>query len=337
MNAVDPEKRRIGLTVPLELNAQESLDLTILADQKNFDSVWKTEDYYYRDGISLLSALAIKSQNIRIGTCVINPYTRNIALIAISAATIDEVSNGRFILGLGSSTKVWIEDQMGIKAGKPIATLRESVEAIREILKGELLTYEGKEVKLRNVQLGFQPYRRNIPVYLAAVGPKMLQLVGEIADGVILTGASSTCYIKEFALKNLEIGAKKRGRTLQDIEVCCNILFSLSKDSKKAKESTRFNVGLYLSPPEYGDLMMRESGLDPEILTPIRQCINEGEQDRIKKYVTDEMIDTFTISGNKGECENRFAEYKKAGLDLPIMTLTGNYREAIKILASFES
>lgn len=327
---------KIGLTIPNELNTQEVLDLTAIAEKKKFDSIWKTEDYYFRDGISLLSALAVKTNNIRIGTCVINPYTRNIALIAISAATIDEVSNGRFILGLGSSTKVWIEEQMGIRVGKRLTTLRESVEAIRKILKGDLITYEGKEVRLKSIQLNFKPFRDIIPIYLAAVGPKMLQLAGEIADGVLLTGASSPQYIKEFALKNLRIGAERSGRNLEQIEICSNILFSFAEDSKKAKELTRFNVGLYLSPIEYGNLMMEESGMDPEMLTPIRQCIETGNVHKIKRYVTDEMIETFTISGNRKECEDKFFEYKKSGLDLPIMTLTGNYEEAINVLEGFE-
>jgi len=325
---------KLGICIPDELNAHEILKLATLADEAGLHSVWKTEDYYFRDGISLLSAVAVHTKNVKIGVDVINPYTRNPALIAMSAATIDEVSNGRFILGMGSSTEVWIEEQMGIRLGKRLTVLKETVEAIRKILSGDLVNFEGKEVKLRNIRLGFKPYRKNIPIYLAAVGPKMLQLAGGVADGVILTAASSPKYIRDFAMENLKIGMEKSGKKIEQIDICCNIIFSLSEDSKKAKELAKMMTGLCLSIPEYGDLIMEKSGMDKDLLIPIRQCLKKGDVHLMRRYVTDEMIDIFTISGTKKECEDKFFEYKKAGIKTPLLMPVSDYKEVIGFCAT---
>lgn len=329
------KKFGIGIHISHDLQAYETLELAKLVDKERYDSIWKAEDYFYRDGTSALSAIATQTEHVKVGTNVINPYTRNPALIAMTAATIDEFLKGRFILGLGSGIKGWIQNQMGIKLGNRLTGLREAIEAIRMILTGELVNYEGKEFTLKNIQLGFKPYRKKIPIYLAAVGPKMLQLAGEMADGVILTGASSPRYIKNFALENLRIGAERSGKSLDDLDICCNILFSLSEDFKKARELTKYMIGLCLSAPEYANLMMKESGMDETLLTPIYNCIEKADLHSIPNYVTDEMAETFAISGDKRNCEKQLLEYIKAGVNTPILFILNNHKQTIMSLKNF--
>jgi 5,10-methylenetetrahydromethanopterin reductase len=326
---------RAGIAIPHELQAHAILKFARLIDRERYHSIWKTEDYYFRDGISLLSAIAVHTKNIKIGTDVINPYTRNPALIAMTAATIDEVSSGRFILGIGSSTKVCVEEQMNIKLGRRITVLKETVEAIRKILSGDLVNFEGKEVKLKSVHLGFKPYRKNIPIYLAAVGPKMLQLAGEIADGVILTAASSPKYIRDFAIENIKIGAEKGGRKIEQIDICCNIIFSFSRRLERAKKLAKLMVGLCLSPPEYGKLIMKESGMEEELLIPIQQSFKEGDISSLWKYVTNDMVELFSVTGDETECRKKLFEYITAGVNTLILWPMSNYKQTIKKFKDF--
>ncbi|UCH37922.1 MAG: LLM class flavin-dependent oxidoreductase, partial [Candidatus Bathyarchaeota archaeon] len=163
--------------------------------------------------------------------------------------------------------------------------------------------------------------------------PKMLQLAGEIADGVILTGASSPKYIQEFAIKHLKTGAERGGRDLRELDVCCNIISSCDNDSMQAKQLTKSMVGLCLSAPEYGSLMMRESGLDDTPLIPIRRCLAQGDTASMQRYVTDEMVEQFTISGNFEECRQKLREYIQAGVDTPIFWLLGNFQQTLQKLS----
>ena len=181
------------------------------SEKKGAESIWCAEDYYYREGFSQMTYLASLTRKSKIGLGVTNPYTRNVALLAMSIATVDQLSQGRAILGLGCSLRTWINEQMGILYTSPIKTLRDYINVIRRIVSGENVSYRSRFIDISNVKLIFKPYRSTIPIYIAAVGPNMLKMAGSIGDGVLLTTGCSPKYIQK-AIKYIKQGAKNNTR-----------------------------------------------------------------------------------------------------------------------------
>ena len=188
--------------VPFAINTVA--ELVKRAENKGFSTAWFAEDYFLRDAITAMSFTAALTKRIKLGTGIINPYTRHPILIAETIATLSEAAGGRIFLSLGTGVGPLIE-QMGIKFRKPLTTIREAVEIIRNALTGNPVTFEGEVFNIRDVRLGYNPYlsqlgefklkRGNIPIYIAAIGPKMLQLAGKIGDGVLLTAGCSPNYV----------------------------------------------------------------------------------------------------------------------------------------------
>ena len=206
--------KRIGLAFTgVPFSVKELTDHAKLAEENEFESIWFMEDYYLRDAFSTLASFALATKKIKIGTGVINPYTRHPALIATSMATLDELSSGRAILGMGAGVPALLKQMVDYK--KPLATVRESVSFIRELLAKRRVTFHGEMVHAEDIIFGYCPYfdpfgkfepiRNRIPTYVAGMGPRMLQLAGEIGDGVLISAGFSTELVKS-AIENVKIG-----------------------------------------------------------------------------------------------------------------------------------
>ena len=175
----------IGLELPGEPSVPEMMATASLAEQLGYESIWLPETRFTRDAVTTTSAVATATQTARIATAVINPFTRGAVLTAVTAASLDEVCRGRFVLGIGPGSPTILERQ-GIRFDQPLARLRETVEVVRRLLLGEEVSFTGKTVQTTRAQLDFTPIRPTIPIYFGVTGPKALALAGEIADGVIL-------------------------------------------------------------------------------------------------------------------------------------------------------
>ena len=156
-----------------------------LAEDAGFDSLWVTERYFHEETFSMLGYLAAKTDHIRLGVGVVNPYTRSPALLGMGAATIDRLSGGRLMLGLGRSDVEVIEGRMGMDYSAPLARLRGTVGALRSMWSGERVSSEYAGVRLRDVGLALRPLQDRLPIYMAAIGPRALRLAGEVADGAL--------------------------------------------------------------------------------------------------------------------------------------------------------
>jgi len=309
----------MGIGFTGELTFNEMIQQVEVCEKAGFDSAWVAEDYFLRDAVSVVAAFAAVTKNIKIGIGVINPYTRNPALTAMTVAALDEISKGRLIFGIGTGVKS-IQERIGIGVGKRLLAIRETIEVLRKFLRRENVEYHGQIVNIDSVRLGFHPLREEVPIYMAAVGPKMLQLAGELADGVLLTAGCSPKYVTT-AKKNIRIGAEKTGRDPSSIDVACYIICSVSDSSDKAFEAARSLVGLTISPPEYGKLVLEETGLDPSLLDRIGQVPTDDEGiRRLSKVVTDEMVDALSASGTPERFRKKLDEYMSSGVDLPIIT-----------------
>ena len=235
----------------------------------------------------------------------------------MAAATVDDLSQHRFILGLGSSHKVQVEPEHGITYAKPIQRLRESVAIIRMLFRDGVVSYQGDTVNIERFDFWFTPSRREIPIYLAAVFPAMMQVCGEIAQGVILT--RSTLETGPRVAEQVAIGAKRAGRPPQDIDITSLLPCSVDTDRQAAFDVLRPGVALYAGFfPRYNRLLA-ESGF-PEAAQAIRAAWLRGDREAASRAVPDAAIDATSVVGTPAECRERLAAYRRSGIALPIIS-----------------
>jgi len=305
--------------IGLEMSgAGEIMRCARLAEQAGFGSFWVFEDPFFRGAFSLAAAVACQTEKLRVGISVVNPYTRHPAVTAMEFATLDEISGGRAILGIGAGARVWIEDQLHLTWEKPAGrAMRETVDLIRRLVGGERVTSTGRVFSVTDAALSFAPLRSRPPVHLGVTGPKNLQMAGATADGVILSMMSSPAYVR-FACEHVKQGAERVGRTLDVFEVSAILPISISPDERLAREAVKPILAVLLG---IGAV---------EATSPILKCVDFPET-RLRQFkdrfangdipvdlVDDEMIDTFAVAGSPQHCVSRMTEFVDAGLDLPI-------------------
>lgn len=314
--------KRLGICLGHDLSIKDSVKYVTLAEKRGFDSIWIPEDYYYRDAISRITAIASVTKKIKLATSIINPYSRSPPLIAMTLATIDEFSNKRAVLGLGPSLRLWLyESHRGYI--KHLVAMRECIDIFRDMISGKMVSYNGQYFKIKNVRLGFEPVRSHIPVYLGVMGPRMLQLAGEMADGVLLTAGTTTEYVK-FAVKNIKKGAERVDRNYKEIDIACLVMLSVAEDPEVAKSAAKHLVAYLIALPQFNPIL-RASGLqDNDAIMPIREAGLKGDIHGATKYVNDELIEALTISGTPKECKTKLKKFMSAGINLPVILVNGS-------------
>jgi alkanesulfonate monooxygenase SsuD/methylene tetrahydromethanopterin reductase-like flavin-dependent oxidoreductase (luciferase family) len=235
----------------------------------------------------------------------------------MAAATVDTLSGGRFILGVGSSHKVQVEAEHGVSYGKPLTRVRETVEIIRALLRDGRVQYEGETVRIEGFDLWFTPLRRTIPIYASAVFPKMTALCGEIADGIILT--RSTLATAPFVRQQLVEGARRAGRDPSEIVVTTLLPTAVRETRREALDALRPGLAFYAGFfPRYNRLMA-ESGF-PEEAAAIAAAWRRGDRDAAERAVSDALIDATSIAGTPEQCRERVEAYRRSGIDVPILS-----------------
>jgi len=321
--------KRIGIAftgVPFSI--EELVNYVKLAEKKGFESVWFAEDYYLRDSITPLACFALSTKKIKIAAGVINPYTRHPALIAMTIATLDELSHGRAILGMGAGVPSVIKQIM--PQMRPLATVKDCIEVIRKLLKEENVSYDGKMVKVNKVTLGvcpyfepygrFRVYRNNIPIYVAGMSPKMLQLTGEVGDGALISVGFSPEHTKK-AIENIKIGAEKAKRKFEDLDIAAYILFSPSKDGT-ISEATKGFISLCVT--QFFDMeTLRLSGFKEDEVEKIKESYTKGGYKEAVKYITDDMVNALGVAGTPEKCHEGLERYEKVGVKIPIILPLG--------------
>ena len=274
-----------------------------LAEDNGFGYVWITDHYNNRNAFVILSAIAKATNSVKLGTGVTNPFHVNPAVIASAIATINEMSGGRAILGLGAGDKFTLR-QIGIEQRRPLRRVREAVEIIRKLSAGEVVNYEGEEFRFEGARMNFKitPF----PIYVGAQGPKMLRLASEVGDGVIINASHPKDV--EFAMKNLN---PKQGF---DVAVCS--AFSVDKDRNVAVKAVKPVVAFIVSscPKEVLD----RHGIDEDKVESVRRALNEafakGNWKAVTDAVTEDMIEAFSITGTPDEVVERIEELEHLGV-----------------------
>lgn len=289
-----------------------------MAEDSGFDSLWVTERYFHEETSSMLGYLAATTERIRLGVGVVNPFTRSPALLGMGAATLDRLSGGRMMLGLGRSDADVIHGRMGIDYRTPLARLRGTVGALRSMWDGDRVSTEYAGVRLTNVGLAIHPMQERLPIYLAAIGPRALRLAGEVADGVLLNAYAPVEYIR-WAAGVVRESAEAAGRDPASIDVTCMLIVRLTDYPDAMVPSLQERVARLIAEPYTGEALLEHGGFDPAILGPVRQHIESGDEAGAARYVSGELARACYLLGDASECRRRIQEYIDAGVDIPLL------------------
>ena len=323
-----PDTNRVDvafLGVPATL---EMVDLARLAEARGFESVWVAETRLTRDGIAPCAAIAIQTSRITVGTGIVNVFTRGAALTAISFLSLNEIAPGRIIMGLGTGSPLVLKPQ-GVEFRKPLTRLRETIDVVQALLRGEEITFSGETISVAAAKLEVTPADSRIPLYLGVTGPKALELSGEKGGGVILNCFLPTNYV-ERALTRIEVGAKRAAKTLRDVDITGGVIVSVDDDSKIAKARSRVFIGLYLS---LFPNIAQETGLPDDVIAAARDAFGTGGPEAAAEHIDDSVVDHLTASGTPEECCKKINEYRSPGLQMPILfSLEPNVRMSIETL-----
>ena len=315
---------RLGVAFAGGLNPKEIVECFQLAEELGYESAWMAEGHG-GDQFSILTACALATKKILLGTSITSVFVRSAPTIAMAAACVDEFSRGRFILGLGSSHKVQVEPEHGIVFSQPVQRIRECSDIVRILLRDREVSYNGSVFNIQRFDMGIEPVRKEIPIYLAAVFPKMLEICGEIAQGALCVW--STLDHARSAVEHVAAGARRAGRDPKEVDVATMIPCAVSEDKDKARDAMRFAVAMYAGFfPRYRRLMA-QIGFTEE-LDAIGVAWGNGDIDRAKRLVPTGLIDKLSLAGGAEECRQGLEEYRKAGINLPIIFPTIEGKDA---------
>ncbi len=319
------EALRTGVALWPGTPSRVTIRIAKLADQNRLDSIWVTESTLApgRDAISLLGALSAITKKLRLGTGIINIFTRTPTLIASTAATLDELSNGRTILGLGTGHLDPLAKWHSVRFEKPLTRMKEHVELIRALLPGGPVSYHGRTVAVDDLQLSVNPSHQ-IPIYMATVGPQMAALAGRIADGALVT--MNTLAQLRRLLSVAQESALDSGRK---IDLAAYVVSFISQDSDANIRAARRVLAMYCAAPYYNKAFA-DAGYEKEALA-IAEFWKNGARDRAYELVSDRMVEGFAALG-VDETVKRVEEYRATGVTLPIVALV--YMDGLERSAS---
>lgn len=315
------------MTYPVALYLQDAhdirqgIELVRYAEAKGFDAVWQADSRLVRDAVVPMAAFAATTERIKIGSGVIDIWTRNAARLASTFSTLDDLAPGRIIAGLGA----WwdpLATKVGIDRARPLTVMREVVEAMRGLLANETVTLDGHRVHLDGVELDYVHQERrpkDVPIYIGATGLQMMELTGAIADGAVLNYLVSPSY-NVGALEALGRGAAKVGRSVDDIDRPQLVVCSVDEDRQAALDGARLLVTQYLGQQPH---IMKASGVPQELLDEIGQVLTwpatHDEVVAASRLVPDEIVQMITASGTPDEVRTKVDEYVAAGCTCPIL------------------
>ena len=320
------------MTQPLALYLQDAhtvrdaMAIAAYAEAKGFDAVWQAESRLVREASVPMAAFAATTDRIKIGSGVVDSWTRNPARLAATFSTLDDLAPGRIILGIGA----WwdpLAAKVGIERRKPLQQMKETVLAVRALLADETVTFHGDFVHLDGVELDYVHQERrpkDVPIYIGATGPKMMELTGEIADGVVLNYLVSPEYNKR-AMQQLQTGAERAGRSVDDLDrpqlIVCSVASSDDPaDRAAALDGARLLVTQYLGQQPH---IMKASGVPDELLEDVHKVLTwpatHEQVVEASKLVPDEVVQMLCAAGTAAECQEKVAAYIADGATCPIL------------------
>ena len=307
---------RVGVAFTGGLTASEIVECVKQAEDLGYESAWVAEGHG-GDQFAILAACATATSRIRLGTSISSVFVRSAPTIAMAAATVDQLSNGRFVLGLGSSHRVQVECEHGLAYARPIDRLRDTVEVVRGLLRDGTVSFRGDVLQIPKFDFWFRPLRSSVPIYLSGLFQPMLEVCGALADGVILTW--STPAFARGAVAHVATGAQRAGRDPSAIEMTTLLGCAVGADVDEARRRLKPGVALYVGFfPRYNRLLA-ESGF-ADAVAAIKTAWDRGDREGAVGLVPDALIDAVALAGPPARCRERLAAYREAGVGLPIVT-----------------
>ncbi|MBA4399325.1 MAG: LLM class flavin-dependent oxidoreductase [Chloroflexi bacterium] len=316
---------RVALYLQDAHDLRDGLDYVRYAEERGFEAVWQAESRLVRDAIVPMAAYAAVTKKLKVGSGVINNWTRNVGLLASTFLTLDDLAPDRIICGIGA----WwdpLAKNVGIDRRKPLTAMRETVTVLRRLLNMERVTFDGEFVHVSGIELDVVHGRReprNVPIMIGATGDNMMEMTGEIADGVVLNYCVEPSYNSK-ALELLDAGAKKSGRRVDDMDRPQLIVCSVDLDHDKAIDSTRGLLTQYLAQQPH---IAKASGVSMDVVAQIQSILGwpatKEQIDRAKHLVPEDLITRITASGTPDEARAKVAEYRKNGCTCPILYPVG--------------
>jgi 5,10-methylenetetrahydromethanopterin reductase len=317
---------RVALYLQDKHPIREGMEYARHAESRGFDAVWQAESRLVRDAIVPMAAFAAVTDRIKVGSGVVNNWTRNAGVLAATFSTLDDLAPGRILCGIGA----WWEPlatKVGVDRRKPLKAMREIVAVVRSLLAMETVTFHGEFVNVTDVEIDIVHGDRSpkdVPIYIGATGDQMLELAGEIADGVLLNYLVSPQY-NERAIAHVEAGARRAGRTLEDVDRPQLVVVSMDEDRERALDNARELVTQYLGQQPH---IMKASGVSEDVLSEIQRVLTwpaTEEQIRVAmELVPDEVVQLITASGTPSEVRAKVQEYRDNGTTCPVLYPLGD-------------
>ena len=318
-------RQRMALYLQDAHDLRDGLEYVQYAESRGFEAVWQAESRLVRDAIVPMAAYAAVTKHLKIGSGVINNWTRNIGLLASTFLTLDDLAPDRIICGIGA----WwdpLAKNVGIDRTKPLKAMRETVTILKRLLNMERVSFDGEFIHVNGIELDVVHGRkepRNVPVYIGATGDNMMEMTGEIADGAVL----NYCVPPEYnirALELLEAGAKKSGRKLEEIDRPQLIVCSVDHDHDKAIDTTRELLTQYLAQQPH---IAKASGVSQDVVARIQSILGwpatHEQISKAKHLVPEDLILRITASGTPDEARKKGNEYVQNGCTCPILYPVG--------------
>ncbi len=308
----------------LGLTSSDQLDVVLEAERLGYDSVW-TAEAYGSDAATILGWLAGQTSTIRLGSAILQMPGRSAAMTAMTAATLDQLSDGRFILGIGSSGPQVSEGWHGVRFAKQLARTRDYVAVVRMALERQRVAYTGETLELplpdgpgKALKLTIAPVQERIPIFVAAIGPRNTQLAAEIADGIIPTlfSPEHVAVIRDEVQSGVDRAGG--GKTLADVEIAPQVQVYVSDDREKARNLMRPFLALYI-----GGMGSREKNFYNQLVQrygyeaaarDVQDLYLEGKKDAAAAAVPDELVDAISLCGPREHVRERLAAYRDAGV-----------------------
>ena len=328
---------RVALYLQDAHDLRDGLEYVKYAEERGFEAVWQAESRLVRDAIVPMAAYAAVTEKIKIGSGVINNWTRNIGLLAATYLTLDDLAPDRIICGIGA----WwdpLAGNVGIDRKNPMTAMEETVLTMRRLLNMERVSFDGEFVHVNGIELDVVHGRReprNVPIYIGATGPKMLELTGKIADGALLNYCVPPAY-NEVAINKLKVGLKESGRTLEELDRPQLVVCSVDEDGDKARDTTRELLTQYLAQQPH---IAKASGVSMDIVHEIQSILGwpatHEQIEKAKYLVPDELIHKITASGTPDEARAKVQEYIDNGATCPVLyPVGGNVKVLIDTFAT---
>lgn len=303
---------RFGVLFSGNFPLRRALAGAVLADRLGFDSCWLGEDYFYQGGIATATAVAERTERVTIGLGIVTPLTRHPALTVMEVGALDQIANGRILLGYGAGVRFWME-QMKLDYRSPLSAMREAVEISRELFAGQPSNYRGRYFQLDNVRLGFEPLRRKMPIYLGAEGPKALQLSGEVCEGSILSVLAGPHYLR-FARENIGLGCARSGRDPGAHQLVVYVIFAMDDDGAKARDAVRMPIAEYLSTAGRPNSLSTQAGVPDDLMRELGRVYREEARIPVE-LIDDETVGRVAVAGTPAESAEAIRRLIEAGAD----------------------